>query len=83
VQRADNHFAPTIARGELAVQEFRHPLFPNVVVSVTRCDAGCLAGFVTGARSSIEPEMIRLEWPDVVHWYPGPDYDGLLPLDGA
>ncbi|MDB5093906.1 MAG: hypothetical protein JWO85_2007 [Candidatus Eremiobacteraeota bacterium] len=83
MHRVDNHFAPTIARGELNVQEYRHPLFPYVVVSVTRCDAGCLAAFVTGSRSSVELEMIRFEWPDVVHWYAGPDYDGLAALDGA
>jgi hypothetical protein len=83
MRRADTHFAPTIARGELNVQEYRHPAFPYVVVSITRCDAGCLAAFVTGSRSLIELEMIRLEWSDVVHWYAGPDYDGLVPLVDA
>jgi hypothetical protein len=83
MRRGEGHFAPTIARGELNVQEFRNASFPYVVVSITRCDAGCLAGFVTGSRSRIEVEMIRLEWSDVVHWYAGPDYDGLVPLDDA
>jgi hypothetical protein len=54
VGRAANHFDPTIARGELNVQEYRHPLFPHVVVGVTRCDAGCVAAFVTGSPSSLE-----------------------------
>jgi hypothetical protein len=80
MRRADNHFVPTIAGRELNVQGYRHPLFPYVLVSVTRCDAGCLAAFVTGSRSSIELEMIRLEWADVTHWYAGPDYESLVPL---
>ena len=80
MRRAANHFAPTIARGELNVEEYRHPLFPYVVVSLTRCDAGCLAAFVTGSPSDVALEMIRHEWPDVVDWYAGRDYESLIPL---
>ena len=80
VRRAANHFTPTIARGEVSVEEYRHPLFRRVVVSVTRCDAGCLAAFLIGSPSDVELEMIRLEWSHVAHWYAGPDYESLVPL---
>ena len=44
MRRGEGHFAPTIARGELNVQEFRNASFPYVVVSITRCDAGWYVG---------------------------------------
>ena len=28
-------------------------------------------------------EIIRPEWPDVVHWYAGRDYESLIPLHEA
>jgi hypothetical protein len=71
-----SHFAGALARGEIYVEEYRHELFPHVIVAATTCDLGHATAIVLHA-SEIELEMIRAEWASVVHWFAGDDYNSV------
>jgi hypothetical protein len=74
-----SHFSQAIRVGQLDVAEFRHPLFPGVIVATTVCDLGHNTAFVLNA-SDVQLDMVRAEWTGVAHWFAGTEYNNVREL---